>query len=139
MFQSTAQAKQISLVFQPGSAFSWKTDASWLSRVIDNLISNAVKYSPAATTVIVRSECQKQHWIITVQDQGLGFTEEDKKKVFQKFKKLSARPTGGESSNGLGLSIAKMLIERLGGTISLQSEKNKGSEFKIELPSSIPQ
>ena len=139
LFQSTAQAKQISLVFQPGSAFSWKTDASWLSRVIDNLISNAVKYSPAATTVIVRSECQKQHWIITVQDQGLGFTEEDKKKVFQKFKKLSARPTGGESSNGLGLSIAKMLIERLGGTISLQSEKNKGSEFKIELPSSIPQ
>ncbi len=139
LFQSTAQAKQISLVFQPGSAFSWKTDASWLSRVIDNLISNAVKYSPAATTVNVRSECQKQHWIITVQDQGLGFTEEDKKKVFQKFKKLSARPTGGESSNGLGLSIAKMLIERLGGTISLQSEKNKGSEFKIELPSSIPQ
>jgi signal transduction histidine kinase len=138
LFQSTAQAKQISLVFHPGLPSLWKTDASWLSRVIDNLISNAVKYSPASTTVSLRSEFQKHVWIITVQDQGLGFTEEDKKKVFQKFKKLSARPTGGESSNGLGLSIAKMLIERLGGTISLQSEKNKGSEFTIELPFSVP-
>lgn len=70
----------------------------------------------------------------SISDQGPGFSEEDKAKVFQKFKKLSARPTAGETSNGLGLSIVKTLVERLKGSVTLLSEKGKGSEFIIRLP-----
>ena len=71
---------------------------------------------------------------ITVKDQGLGFSDDDKKKIFTRFAKLSARPTGGESSNGLGLSIVKMLVDRLKGEIMVESKKNKGSNFIILLP-----
>jgi signal transduction histidine kinase len=68
-------------------------------------------------------------------DQGPGFTDADKASLFKKFKRLSARPTASESSNGLGLAIVKILVDRLGGTIELLSQVNKGSEFIIMLPS----
>lgn len=133
---ATARAKHI--VVQPrlaeGAAM---TDAGWISHIVDNLLSNAIKYSPAHTTVAVQSEVTSHSWRIQVIDQGLGFTEDDKKKLFQKFKKLSARPTAGESSSGLGLSIVKTLIDRLGGTIELQTEKGRGSCFIVSVPASI--
>ncbi len=70
-----------------------------------------------------------------VQDEGPGLTDEDKKNLFQRFVKLSAKPTGGESSTGLGLSIVKSLIEAHHGTIVAKSDgKDKGATFIIELP-----
>lgn len=71
---------------------------------------------------------------LSVKDQGLGFSDSDKKFLFQKFKKLSARPTGGESSNGLGLAIVKTLVGRLNGTVELISAVGKGSEFIVKIP-----
>jgi len=71
---------------------------------------------------------------IFVKDMGPGFSDEDKKSLFQKFKKLSARPTAGESSNGLGLAIVKTLVDRLGGSIELKASQKSGSEFVIEIP-----
>ncbi len=71
---------------------------------------------------------------IIVQDQGLGMTQEDIDNAFQEFKTLSARPTGIETSTGLGLSIVKQLVDQIGGDISISSEgKNKGSTFELTL------
>ena len=71
---------------------------------------------------------------ISVKNEGQEFTEEDMHYIYQKFQKLSVRPTGGEHSSGLGLSIVKHLVDRLGGEINLLTEQNLGSEFIISLP-----
>jgi signal transduction histidine kinase len=132
-FQSAADLKSIRLITDIQEV-GLSTDAEWLGRSMDNLISNAIKFSPRQATVTLRSGITDYEAWISIKDEGPGFTEEDKSKVFQKFKKLSARPTAGESSNGLGLSIVKTLVERMKGTIALLSEPGKGSEFIIRLP-----
>lgn len=109
-------------------------DKSSLDRILSNLISNAIKYSPANTQVKIYTEVFAHRLNIVVKDEGLGMSEEDLKNAFQEFKKLSARPTGAEASTGLGLSIAKKLVDQLGGEIVARSDgKNKGSEFEIKL------
>ena len=73
--------------------------------------------------------------ILEIADEGLGFTEEDKKNLFQRFTRLSSKPTGGETSTGLGLSIVKTLVEAHHGKISAESDgKDKGSKFIVEIP-----
>lgn len=109
-------------------------DKNSLDRILSNLISNAIKYSPANTQIKIYSEVLAHRLKILVKDEGLGMSEDDLNNTFQEFKKLSARPTGDESSTGLGLSIAKKLVDQLGGEIIARSEgKNKGSEFEIKL------
>lgn len=133
-FRPIASSKGITLTIDAKSKITLKTDADWLSRILDNLISNAIKFSQRESEVKVSTGTNDNQLWIAIKDQGPGFSEEDKSKVFQKFKKLSARPTGGETSNGLGLSIVKTLVERLNGTIALLSNKGHGSEFIIRLP-----
>jgi len=109
-------------------------DKNSLDRILSNLISNAIKYSPSNTQIKIYSEILAQRLVILVKDEGLGMTKEDINNAFQEFKKLSAKPTGDESSTGLGLSITKKLVEQLGGEIIARSEgKDKGSEFVIKL------
>ena len=109
-------------------------DKDLLDRILSNLISNAIKYSPSNTQIKIYSEVFAQRLNIVVKDEGLGMSDEDLKNVFQEFKKLSARPTGKESSMGLGLFVAKKLVDQLGGEIVARSEgKNKGSAFEIKL------
>jgi signal transduction histidine kinase len=71
--------------------------------------------------------------VIEVQDEGPGFTEEDKDHAFERFRRLSAKPTAGERSTGLGLSIVKALVEAMGGEIELVSEAGRGATFRIHL------
>lgn len=104
---------------------------------IDNLVSNAVKYSPRDSAIIVRAQTDGKKYVISVKDQGPGLTDEDKKKIFGTFQRLSAKPTGGEISTGLGLSIAKRIVELHDGEITVISEAGQGAEFIIELPVSI--
>lgn len=109
-------------------------DKNTLDRILSNLISNAIKYSPPNTQVKIYTELMADRLKLTVKDEGLGMNDEDLKNVFQEFQKLSARPTGNEGSTGLGLSIAKKLIDQLGGEIVAYSDgKDKGSEFHITL------
>ncbi len=105
-----------------------------LKEALDNLISNSAKYSPTGKEVRVSVFIDGDFVRAMVSDQGAGFTEEDKKSLFQKFARLSARPTGGESSTGLGLSIAKKLVEHMNGSIELQSEAGKGATFILSMP-----
>jgi signal transduction histidine kinase len=133
------RAAQKSLQIIPN--FSQKTirctaDKALITAVIDNLLSNAVKYSPTGKRIwveIVRQTNDTAQFII--RDEGLGLTPEDKDKLFGKFQKLSARPTAGEHSTGLGLSIVKKLVEMMNGKVWAESEgAGKGATFTIEMP-----
>jgi signal transduction histidine kinase len=109
-------------------------DKHILDRILSNLISNAIKYSPPYTQVKIYTEVLAHRLNLIVKDEGLGMSEDDLKNLFQEFKMLSARPTGAESSTGLGLSITRKLVDQLGGEIVAYSEgKNKGSAFEIKL------
>lgn len=111
-----------------------RTDGPFVREILYNLLSNAVKFSPPGSTVWVRGRAQGNLAVLEVQDQGPGLTEEDKASLFHRFAQLSARPTGEESSTGLGLSIAKRLVELLQGWIHVESEAGKGATFRVELP-----
>ena len=89
---------------------SSQADAQALRHILDNLFSNAIKFSPYGSTVIITAQQNAEEMpAVTVADQGPGLTEADMAGLFQKYSRLSARPTGGESSTGLGLAIVKML------------------------------
>lgn len=103
-------------------------------QVLDNLVSNAIKYSPSMTEVDVQMNRSGEFITIEVVDRGPGISEADQKKLFQRFTRLTARPTAGESSNGLGLSIVKRLVEAMNGRISCRSQLGKGTTFVFELP-----
>lgn len=112
-------------------------DETRLRQVIENLISNAIKFSPHGAEIIIRLAITKQGMVrFSVQDFGPGLTDEDKSKLFGHFQKLSARPTGGEHSSGIGLAIVKQIVELHGGTITVESEVGKGSTFIVDLPCS---
>ncbi|MFQ3599423.1 MAG: tetratricopeptide repeat-containing sensor histidine kinase [Chloroherpetonaceae bacterium] len=118
-------------------------DEEKLREVFENLVGNAVKYSPRGTRIEVCCEIVNSNRDvsesgivrITVKDEGQGLTEGDKEKLFGKFQRLSAKPTAGENSTGLGLYIAKQIVEKHNGKIWAESEgAGKGSTFVIELP-----
>ena len=114
-------------------------DLERMREVFENLVSNAVKYSPNGKRIVVGSRRFELGVEVFVKDEGQGLTEEDKQKLFGKFQRLSARPTGGESSTGLGLSIVKQLVELHGGRVWAESDgKNQGTTFFVALPLASP-
>lgn len=110
-------------------------DKAKISDVLHNLLSNAIKYSyPNSTIRIMARDCVT-HVEIEIKDQGQGLDEKEMDMLFTKFAKLSSKPTGRETSNGLGLSITKSFVELHKGTIKAVSEgKNKGTSFIVSLP-----
>ncbi|MBW4438462.1 MAG: GAF domain-containing protein [Pleurocapsa minor GSE-CHR-MK-17-07R] len=131
-----AQAKGTTLVFNGGTSGTTSADPPRLRQVMDNLVSNAVKYSPPGSTVTITCARDQGFDVISVQDQGPGLTSEDQAKLFQDFARLSARPTGGEKSTGLGLAITRRIIEAHGGRIGADSEPGHGARFWFSLPRS---
>ena len=112
-------------------------DRGRMLEVLDNLLSNAVKYAPKGAEIEARTRiCREKSCIeFSLYNPGVGLSEEDKGRIFQKFSRLSARPTGGESSTGLGLSIARTLTEMHGGSITAESEGiDRGVRFIMQLP-----
>ncbi len=137
-YATRAAHKGIVLFYEPIGA-SVYVDAQAFQQIFDNLISNAVKYSPEWSKIWVRTAPQtnkrgEMTIRFEIQDEGPGFTEEDKTKLFSKFARLSAKPTGQESSTGLGLSIVKRLVEAMNGKVWCESEHLKGATFIVELP-----
>lgn len=136
VYSKIAEEKNIKLHFSKDadSVTVINADRSKFERIIDNLLSNSVKYSEKGTSIYIRIFNKNYNSVISIRDEGPGFTEKDKELVFTKFAKLSAKPTGGETSNGLGLSIVKLLVEAMNGTVSLESEVGVGSEFYVSFP-----
>jgi len=103
--------------------------------ILHNLVSNAIKYSYNDATIEIKARKLDNNIEIEVKDNGQGLDESDMEKLFTKFAKLSAKPTGRETSNGLGLSITKSFVELHNGTIRAHSEgKDKGTSFIVSLP-----
>ncbi len=111
-----------------------RADTGRLQQVVDNFISNAVKYSPAGSLIQVGAELTNEGWKICVKDQGPGITAKDREQLFQDFAKLSAKPTGGEKSVGLGLAISRRIIEAHGGSIGVDSTPGNGARFWFVIP-----
>jgi len=107
-------------------------DCALVYQVLDNLISNAIKYSPLGKPVWVRLYQTEQHVLCEVQNEGLGFSPSDLQKLFHKFNRLSAKPTGGEHSTGLGLFIVKKLIDAMAAQIWCESEPGRGAKFVVK-------
>ena len=103
-------------------------------QVVENLVSNAVKYSPPGKSIFVRVRRTGNAVRCEVQDEGPGLSAEDQQKLFGKFARLTAKPTGGEQSTGLGLSIVKRLVEAMHGHVWCESEPGHGATFLVEFP-----
>jgi signal transduction histidine kinase/CheY-like chemotaxis protein len=109
-------------------------DPDRLREAIDNLLSNAVKYSPLKGDILVEITGDKAGAAISVSDSGPGLSPEDEARLFGRFQRLSAKPTGGESSTGLGLSIVKRIVDLHGGAILVDKSRLNGARFTISLP-----
>lgn len=110
------------------------TDPGFIQRIMDNLISNAIKFSPKGTQVRIELRKKLDQVIIQVIDQGPGLSSQDQSRLFGRFQRLSAQPTAGEPSAGLGLAITKALVDRLNGSIGVTSEPGEGASFSVSLP-----
>ena len=132
-FHVMARQKNINLVVN-SEPCKFISDEIKLRRILDNLVSNALKFSRTGAAVTVNATCVDRGAVFTIEDQGPGFSSDDLMKIYGKFQKLSARPTGGEHSNGLGLATVQALVKNLNAKIHLQTEPGKGSVFTITMP-----
>lgn len=133
-----SKSKNIEIIDQTNSEILIELDEYRTFQIVQNILDNAIKYSSLNSKVIIeanqKTERIKKGVRILVTDSGPGFTDKDKSGLFKKFNRLSARPTGGEGSTGLGLYITKSLVEMQGGVIWVESESGNGATFIIELP-----
>ncbi|NBC01444.1 MAG: hypothetical protein GVY15_11380 [Bacteroidetes bacterium] len=132
--EAQARRKNIALHVEADGPVVADVDEQYMPRVLDNLISNAVKFSPPQARVWVRVRQHQDDAVIAVQDEGPGLTDEDLERAFQKLQRLSARPTGGESSTGLGLYIVKNLVALHGGSVDVESDPGAGATFTVRIP-----
>ncbi len=134
-----AAAKQQTIHFEDtGAPATVPADPQVMMQVMENLISNAVKYSPAGKNIRVRISAEPGSVRCAIEDEGPGLSIEDQKKLFGKFARLSAKPTGGEHSTGLGLSIVKRMVEAMNGTVWCESEPGRGATFMVQFPAAPP-
>ena len=131
-FQLTADEKNIKVMVraEKGNHYA-KVDKNYMIQVLENLLSNAIKFSEKGSHIMLHLNSKKGKTFISIEDNGPGISEQDQKKMFGRYQKLSAQPTAGESSIGLGLSIVKKFVEAMNGTIHCESELGKGTQFII--------
>lgn len=134
LFKTRAQLKNIEIHSSLNEIERVLLDKNYVSRVIDNLISNAIKFSECNKSIYVDLEQEDSHAKVSVRDEGPGISREDQTKLFRTFQRLSARPTDGERSIGLGLSIVKKIIEAHNGSLRVSSHLGSGSTFSFLLP-----
>jgi signal transduction histidine kinase len=132
-FTPSAAKKNIVLITK-ATKEEVSTDVGMVNRILRNLVSNAIKFSERGKTVSVVANKEESAICFEVIDTGQGFEEEEIPLVFGKFQKLSARPTAGESSNGLGLATVALAAQKLGATVELKTSKGKGSTFTVRVP-----
>jgi len=133
-FSEISKKKNIPIILENNVGdFELLTDQSLLEQVLDNLISNAIKFSPPDSMLWLRTKRNEMQLIFEVEDQGPGIKPEELPKLFGTFQRLSTKPTGGEESTGLGLSIVKAIVQVLDGEVTVVSELGKGTIFTVVL------
>jgi len=135
-FKDHLERKQLTLQLEMNDAYAL-VDRNYMTQVYENLISNAIKFSPSNKNINIKIWEEGKLIRSVISDEGPGIPPEDKIKLFGKFQVLSAKPTGGEKSTGLGLSIVKKYIEAMKGKVWCESEPGKGAHFYIDLEKAI--
>jgi two-component system sensor histidine kinase/response regulator len=124
---------QISFAPPKNAPRAW-IDAAKIQQVVDNLLNNAVKYSPPGSSIVAEYSWGPQHRSFGVKDQGPGIPENERDRLFKDFGRLSVQPTGGEKSTGLGLAICRKIVDAHHGTIVAENLPAGGCEFRVTLP-----
>jgi signal transduction histidine kinase len=133
-YQAKADQKQIRLVCGPFVDVPVWSDRVAAAAVLDNLISNAMKYSSPGKNITIEAQRDHDRVVCRICDEGPGLSQEEQARLFQPGVRLSPVPTGGEPSTGYGLVVAKELVEQLGGSIWCESQPGQGSCFFVSLP-----
>lgn len=132
-YQLDAKRKNIQVHFDSDKMSQLaRVDQEYTHQVIGNLVSNALKYSPPQKRIFVHLQELDDKVQFRIKDEGPGLTESDQKKLFGRFQRLSAQPTGGEHSNGLGLSIVKKYVEAMNGKVWCESTTGHGATFVVD-------
>lgn len=134
LLNESARAKRIMLHLVPHEVIVVSGLRSSAVHVLQNLLSNAIKYSPPGSQVSISAATKGTRGRIMVMDRGPGISGADQEKLFQRFTRLSSEPTGGESSTGLGLALAKQQARAMGGDLWYERRDDGGSIFTLELP-----
>ena len=129
-FKSKIEKKKLKVFLNLNKVYA-NVDRQYLMQVIENLLSNAIKFSPPEKSIFLNLWVHEGKAHIGIKDEGPGISMEDQKKLFNKFQQLSAQPTAGESSTGLGLSIVKKYTELMNGNVWCESEPGKGAKFVV--------
>ncbi len=134
-FKVKSNEKSISFLYDvPDGLPDIKLDDGKIDEVLSNLVSNAIKFTQKGGSIRLKAQQIDATVVIEVSDNGLGLSEEDLNSAFKRGAQLSAKPTGGESSTGLGLWIVKKLVEAHNGRVWVRSSLGKGSTFAFSLP-----
>ena len=131
LFSGKARKKNITILNDSDESYI-RIDRDYFTQILENLISNALKFSSMNTIIRISSLENNEACRIAVSDEGPGFNKKELKQLFYENKKLSPKPTNGESSNGLGLSIVKKYVEAMNGKVWCEAKPGKGSTFYIE-------
>lgn len=132
-----AEKKQMKFLSSINDTDEMMLDPNRITQVIDNLLTNAIKFSSPGTDIHVSLENVDDSVKINIRDEGPGISPEEQNKLFTGFQKLSARPTGGESSTGLGLAIVKKMVEAHQGTLQVDSQLGVGSTFSFTISKNL--
>lgn len=134
-YEGNALKKNIQYQYHPPAEdFQIFTDEDCVSRIMDNLISNAIKFTHPYKSVGIFLSMEEEFVKVIVKDEGQGLSDEEIPLMFKKFQRLSSKPTAGEHSTGLGLAIVKALVDKLEGQIQVKSKLGVGTEFTLFLP-----
>ncbi len=133
----TAEKEGVNLIYKPGDVPEVISDPSQLKIVMDNFISNAIKYTKEGGEVKIRLKRKDNFVVFEVEDEGIGIPEADRKKVFSKFERAGNVEKVKKSGSGLGLFLSKEIIENLGGEIGFESVEDEGSTFWFKIPVAI--
>lgn len=135
MFTTTAEEKEIKLEFRSNiNSYITALDELKIEKTVDNLISNAIKYSHSGSKIEVFLSCEKDQWHLEVKDYGLGISPEARKKLFKEFYRGDNKANSKIVGSGIGLLLVKSYVTMHGGRIEFDSEENKGSSFRIKIP-----
>jgi len=132
-YKGISEIKNIHLHLQMQPDLMVHTDKHYLYRILENVLSNAIKFSPENKNVFVNTIENESHIIVEVRDEGPGMSEEDQRRLYRTFQPLTTRPTGGETSTGIGLAVAKAIADKLEAGLYCVSELERGTTFTLTI------